>query len=156
MGKYDHIKLDKSRSYGIVYPPERGHFDQDGLPFDNHGDLLEEFLTDADRARLDKMIAHKEASAAAERARRDALVKAGIDPDEKPEVKKKEPVNVNVIGNVDIDLKAWARGEVNYPWFSVRQAAMKQYSRDVDNARTLVEFMIDEGLVSAEQAKRAS
>jgi hypothetical protein len=156
MGKYDGIKLDKSRPFGIVYPPEWGHYDQDGFPFDADGSLCEHLLDDAARARLDKMLAHKEASAAAERARRDALMKAGIDPDEKPAAKgKKEPVNVSVIGNVDIDLKGWAKGEVNYPWFSVRQAAMKQFSRDVDNARALVEFLIDEGVVNAAEVKRA-
>jgi hypothetical protein len=154
-GKYAMIRLDKSRPHGVVFPPENGaHYAQEGLHFDVKGNLVEAMLTHADKSRLDMTIAKREAEAAADKARQDALKKAGLTDDEIAVANTSRiAAQTGKAGDGDVDVKAWARGDINVPWFKVRKAIMDQFARDVDNQAAAIEFLIEDGVISADQAR---
>ena len=153
-GKYDAIRLDKSRAFGVVFPPENNaHYAQDGFHFDANGNLAEEWLKPADRAKLDSLIARRAADAAAEKARIESLKNAGLDDKEIAVITQSRTTSEKPTDADGVDLKGWARGEINIPWFKVRKAFMEKYSRDVDNQAAAIDFLIDEGVITAETAR---
>lgn len=157
--KYASIMLDRSRPFGVVFPPENNaHYAQDGLHFTAEGELAEEWLSPDDRARLDKMIARKAADAAGEKARREALEKAGFGADEisaiaQAAAKTRATPEKSGADN-GVDLKAWGEGKINIAFFKVKQAIIDKYARNVENMQDALDFLIDEHVISEASARR--
>lgn len=158
---YDLIRLDRSRHFAVVAPPENGaHFHQDDLYFDHSGRIATEWLSEKDKERIRRKIARAKAEQAADRARRDALKKAGLDPDQADEdalkgkatgSKAAPAVEPEKGDGSTVDLKAWARGELKVSWFKVRQAFVAQHSKEVENKEDALIFLADQGLIGADE-----
>lgn len=138
-------KLDKSRPYGSIHPPFLGSmFEQDGCYFSGAGEFL-----------------FRSGQEPAARVQEEAGAPAPVPPaplvDPKPVVApvvvtpaaKTEPVKEGV------DLAAWARGEANYPFFSVKKQAAGEYpDLDVSNTKTIVAGLVAAGVVAEADVKR--
>jgi hypothetical protein len=55
---------------------------------------------------------------------------------------------------VSVDLKAWAQGGAEYLFKDVRQAIRTQYNRGVTERRDAVEFLIEQKVLTAAEARR--
>lgn len=53
-----------------------------------------------------------------------------------------------------IDLAAWGRGQRNYLWTEVQREIRTKYSKQVTERRDAVDFLIEEGLITAESARK--
>lgn len=55
----------------------------------------------------------------------------------------------------EIDLAAWAKKEVNYPFFSVAKAAADQFpGSNPSNSQEVLELLVQNGVVTAEEVAR--
>lgn len=144
------LTLDRSKHHSIVTPPEKGaHFEQNGFYFDYKGDLAEEWLTDATRERLRKIINKKEADKIARAARQKFMQEQGLseadlaaDADDQADA---------AAGDDEVDIVAWAKGTKKYRFFSVVAAVSKRYNFEGTDRHSIIEFLIERGVVS-EQA----
>lgn len=149
----DSIKLDRDRDFAEVRPPGPCFFLQDGIYFDNDGNVVESELDDAGMARLDRLIKEREATEAADKARREKLIELGIDPDEsdlKPMANGSPVVTSETRG---IDLVSWAKGEQKHKWPHVQQAFRTQHSKIVTSKDDALDFLVEKGLVSKDDIK---
>lgn len=152
------IRLDRSRHFAIVTPPENGaHFHQDGLYFTHGGEVVEDMIDEAGVKAIKRRNAQAAAKAAAEDAYRKALEEQGMEPDaikgEIERVKNAGALTDAAAGAANsqaVDLIAWAKGHKQYPWFTVRKAFTDQHSRDVENKANALDFLADEGLIAPE------
>lgn len=158
--EFDLVRLDKNRDFDKVTPPEDGaHFHQDNLYFGHDGRLAQAWLKPADKERVRRKVARAKAEDAANKARREALKKAGIDPDAKDpdagqapsrSAKPSAPAELEK-DSATVDLLAWARGEAKVSWFKVRQAFVAQHAREVENKEDALIFLADQGLINADE-----
>lgn len=76
----------------------------------------------------------------------------GVEP-----VAKAKPEPAKPPAPAEIDLAAWAKGDVKYPFYSVVKHVKDAYpdASDVDNKRAaLVDFLVDKGVVADSEAVR--
>lgn len=136
------ISLDRNRPYGEVHGEntQGAFFDQDGFLFDYEGNLLENLLDDAGRARLHGMRAKEEARVRAKDAYEASLRAAGLDPTTQPamDAEDEPPPPAKV------DLHAWATGQAKYQFFAVKDAMKDQYGFSPTNRDAAIKFLIDE------------
>lgn len=148
--------LDRSKPFGIHTPPwDNAHFEQGGFHFDVAGNICKEKLDDAAIARLKRTTALAEAESAADKARRAALKKAGIDADD-PQLATKALdalAKQADAGSDEIDLVAWAKAQVAYPFTKVRGALAEKHSFMATDTRAAIAFMVDEKLIDADDVK---
>lgn len=57
-------------------------------------------------------------------------------------------------GNKGVDLAAWARGQKEYLFGDIRKAIKTQYGRNVQERDDAVEFLVEQGVVYAEHARK--
>lgn len=117
-------RFDKNRPYGTVSPPwHKAQLHQDGCFFSAQGDFLFREGEDPENAGETEVEASAPASPPAvpapQKAASSALDKADPKPPAPPEIAP--PANVEASG--DVDLAAWAKGEIKYPFFAVKKAA---------------------------------
>jgi hypothetical protein len=151
------IKLDKSKPFAVVVPPENGaHFHQDGFYFDHHGALATEMLDDAGKERLRKLENRKKADAAAAEARKKFMAQSGLtDAD-----LEGEDALTNVMqaataeSSGGVDLVAWAKGEKQYPFFAIRKAAKDQYAYLGDTRDAIITWMVDNKKILESDVRR--
>lgn len=138
-------RFDKTRSFGSIHPPVDGAmFEQDGCYFSGAGEFL-------------RRIGQEPAARVQEEAGAPAPV-----PPAPPEAPKVEaPVVVAPAAKTNdatkdgVDLAAWARGEANYPFFSVKKQAAGEYpDLDVSNTKTIVAGLVAAGVVAEADVKR--
>lgn len=150
--------LDRSKPFGIHTPPwGNAHFEQGGFHFTVNGDICKETLDDEAIGRLKRKSALAEAEAAADKARRAALKKAGIDPDD-PQIAAKA---IDALANAsaadpgagEIDLVAWAKAEKAYPFGKVRGALAEQHNFMATDTRAAIAFMVDNKLIDPDAVK---
>lgn len=125
-------RLDRTKAHGEIHPPFDGaYFDQNGFPYSQTGQLLVPMLSKEQRERLRRYIVQERATKAAKKAMEDTLRAQGFEEDDidrltnielktDPDKLSKKPA-----ARGDIDLRAWATGQMNYPFDHV-QAAMKE------------------------------
>jgi hypothetical protein len=142
-------KLDRTRSFGEVHGERRfdEQYDQDGFLFRADGTVVEEAMTDADRARLKSVVEQNEALDAARAAFMQKL------PDADPAIvaklitaeglKKPEPEDE------PIDLVAWARQEKRYNFAKVTKAFREKYNQSPVNAAQGLEILAEHGAIPA-------
>lgn len=150
MGAYS-IKLDRDRHFGttggdpINYNGRVAMFCQDGLYFDNDGELIEEMLTKEKRREIEEREAQNKALEQAKEAARESLIAAGLDPDsiDLMAVKRKEPISKE--DEAEIDLDAWAAGKLKRPWTIIRAAFKKQFNIAPSNADAAKKILAERG-----------
>jgi len=150
------VKLDKSKPFAVVVPPENGaHFHQDGFYFDHHGVLAQLMLDDEAKERLRKLENRKKADAAAAEARKKFLEQSGLTP---ADLEGEDALtNVMQAATVDaggIDLVAWARGQKQYPFFAVRKAVKEQYAYAGDTRDAILTWMVDNKKIAESDVNR--
>lgn len=57
-------------------------------------------------------------------------------------------------GSAGVDLAAWARGRKDYVFGEVRKAIDARYFRSLNERREAVEFLIDQGVITAAEARK--
>jgi hypothetical protein len=126
MTDFSTLRLDRSRAHGTVHGviQDGVHYHQDGLPFDAHGSLLIDRLTEEQLAL---------ATRKARRGKRAAPGDEAADPSKQAAERDADDAGVN--------LELWLRGEQKYLFDAVRTAVRARYSRDVASIGDAVEFL---------------
>lgn len=130
----DDPRLDRARPFGTIHPAYNGaQFEQDGCFFDGSGQYL------------------FRAGEAAQKP--NAGQAAGAQAPASPMSETKEGEEAN--DDPQDQLKAWARGEVNIPFFNVKKlAASVAPGIDMKNAKAVLAGLIKAGVIAPEDAKR--
>ena len=152
------VTLDKRRHFGSVHPPENDcHFHQDGFYFNAAGELVEAVLDAAQREKLRRLTAQREADVAAEKARLAVYKKAGVEMEPEQPRNAPEPQDSGEPGGIvgNVDLIGWAKGLKQYAFFTVRNAAQAEYAFVARDAAALLEWMVANGKIAEDQAKTA-
>lgn len=168
--------LDQARPFGKVSPPldldgceMAAHYEQDGVLFDAHGKPCRPEDQKAKAPPAAAVVAAKvlepvvsapvvvepEAAAADDspRKKRAAARAAANAKAPSPEPIPAEPPPSN--GIVDgIDLAAWGRGQKEYLFAEVRKAVKKGYGAQIPERRDVVDFLIEQRVISAAQARK--
>ncbi len=164
--------LDHMRPFGKVSPPldidgceMAAHYEQDGILFDAHGAPCR-----PEDAKAEKVPAKKEAAPApVEPVVAPVVAEAAVDtsPRQKraaaraaanakapaPEAIPAPPPPTN--GVVDgVDLAAWGRGQREYLFNEVRKAIKKGYGAQFTERREAVDFLIEQRVIVAAQARK--
>lgn len=79
-----------------------------------------------------------------------ATQEQSTDDDDAPEVPPSMPAVTTVNG---IDLAAWGRGKIDRLFAEVQKAIRIQYSKQVTERRDAVEFLIEQGAITAAEAR---
>jgi hypothetical protein len=148
-------KLDKSKDYGDVFPPENGaHYMQGSFYYDQHGDIVTHsaLFDEAAALKLKRLESLEKANEAAAEARRKALEADGLSAEE-IDAAQEESDKDEGEGEKKLDLKAWLRGEkMIFP--HVQKAIQDQHGYNAINKKQAVEFLVGElGLVDPAQVR---
>lgn len=164
--------LDQARPFGRVSPPLEvegcelpAHYEQDGMLFDAHGHpcrkedakkpapavvakveaepVVEPVVVDAVEPPVEASPRKKRAAARA--------AANGKAPSPEPIPAAPPPANGVVNG---IDLAAWGRGQQEYLFAEVRKAVKKGYGAALDERRAVVDFLIEQRVITAAQARK--
>jgi hypothetical protein len=138
------VTLDRSKPHGKVHGliEDGVHYHQDGLPFDAHGVLVGRGLTEAQRAKAERL-AKRAARLAPREDTSDGA--GGAAPDDDGDTAEAG----------DVNLEAWLKGDAKYLFDAVRGAIRTRYSRDVKSIGDAVEFLVlEESLVSVEKVSK--
>lgn len=138
--------LDRTRDFGTVSGDNIEHagafFEQDGFLFDVHGKIIEQYVTEAQRAELAARLRKEAALAKARQAFVDDLGMSAED----------AAVAVS-LSNLDkrddgaIDLAAWARGEKRYPVDKVYRLIRESYDQSPTNRGQALEILAEHGVI---------
>lgn len=139
------LRMDRSKPFATVHGErlpgdlhQNTHFFQDSMPFDAAGLLIYDAIEDpkikaiADR-KLKKMPAAKPA------AEGDGDGADDDDPDNGTGGDTKPPASTSPD---DVNLEAWLRGEMSYPWFSITKAVRERHSQNISKQADMVEFLV--------------
>lgn len=111
------VIFDRSKPFGHIFGDFQGSraaFEQGGYYFDAAGELVEDLLTAAQREEI-------------------AKAKKPINP--------KAPKAVDGVDVDDLNLTAWVKGEIDYPFPAVREAAKRRYSVLFNGPADLAEYL---------------
>lgn len=73
----------------------------------------------------------------------------------RPAAVPKQPAGpVTIKGGVTVDLAAWGRGQKDYLWSEVQKAIRQQYHKQVTERRDALDFLIEEGVITADSARK--
>jgi hypothetical protein len=148
MGKYS-ITLDRDLPFGTVggepvkYGDKIPVFCQNRMYFTADGNVVEEMLTKAQRDELDAAEVKLQALETAKEEARSVLERAGFNLDEVDltVIARKNVAASSAAVEKEIDLQAWARGEIRPPWTKVRDAFKKQHNFAPQDKQTAVDFL---------------
>lgn len=128
------LMLDRSRAFASVHGEGVFHaFEQDGLPFDNQGELIKRLVTEPDK----KAVVEK-------KLKRLAKLAAGA-PVEEPKEPKDEAEEDDVVDlGKDINFEAWLKDEVKYEQHLLFKEAKRRFSKVFSNYAQLAEFLVYE------------
>jgi hypothetical protein len=149
-------KLDKSKDYGDVFPPENGaHYMQGSFYYDQHGDIVTHpaLFDEAAAVKLKRLESLEKANEAAADARRKALEADGLSAAEIDAAQDESDKDADKGADKKLDLRAWLRGEkMIFP--HVQKAIQDQHGYNAINKRQAVEFLVGElGLVDPSDVK---
>lgn len=162
--------LDQARPFGKVSPPleidgcEPAHYEQDGTLFDAHGHpCRKEDAVEAAPAVVAKVeaapvvetvvIAPVEPPVESSPRQKRAAARAANAKAPSPEPIPAAPPPANGVVN-GIDLAAWGRGQQEYLFAEVRKAVKKGYGAALDERRAVVDFLIEQRVIPAAQARK--
>lgn len=145
-------RIDRSRGdAGQISPPMKhqkvpncvAHYTQDGFMFDQHGKLLEAFLTTEQKKKLDvhgdKPKAPNPNAAAdkeGEKESNPSVPKTRLEQRREHEMQKAD--------NGDVNLAAWLTGDEKYPEYRVKNTVRARYSVVFGNVADLARFLVME------------
>lgn len=164
--------LDQARPFGKVSPPldldgceMPAHYEQDGVLFDAHGHPCRK---EDEKKPAPAVVAKVEAAPVVEtvviapveppveaspRQKRAAARAAANTKAPSPEPIPAAPPPSN--GVVDgVDLAAWGRGQQEYLFAEVRKAVKKGYGVQLAERRGVVDFLIEQRVITAAQARK--
>lgn len=136
-------RFDKSRPYGQISPPFKGAmFEQDGCYFSGSY----EYMFGGPEA--------PKAAPAVKEPRPAAKAKPAA-PTPPGEPARSSEAARPVAKPSGVDLAAWAKGEANYPFFSIKKAVQAERPEIIlTNTRTIVDGLVAAGVVKAGEVKR--
>lgn len=152
------IKLNKSRDFGVCFPPENNvHFHQDGFYFDAKGNLCLHMLDEEATKRLRRLAVIRAADVAAEEAREKRLQELGASPEDIA-ASKAESAQPAVGNGVDaensVDLVGWAKGEKKYSFLKIPVAFRDQYSvATINTKEDAINWLVENGKIAEDQVK---
>ena len=146
------LRLDRTRKHSSVHGEvEYGlAYKQDGLPFDNQGELIKELVTTPEQKalvekklrRLAKVAMPKEAPPA-ELPKEPAAITTDDDDDDKG-------------SDDDVNFDAWARGMERVEWNTLQRVARKRFNKVFKSKDDIVEFLVfDEKVLALEDVAPA-
>lgn len=149
------ITLDRTRPLGEVFPPMKVREDddsspivffcQDGFHFDNDGNLIEELLTNPQRAAIERKAKQAEAQRKAAAAYEEAMGEPAPPEIVKPPKAQSAPKDGVADGKTDkVDLVAWAKGTKNFPWFAVTKAFKDEFGVVITGKGQAIEYLVHE------------
>ena len=169
--------LDQARPFGKVSPPldldgceMPAHYEQDGVLFDAHGHpcrkedekkpapavvavAAEKMVGNAPTVTEPVVIAPVEPPVEASPRQKRAAARAANAKAPSPEPIPAAPPPSN--GVVDgVDLAAWGRGQQEYLFAEVRKAVKKGYGAQLAERRGVVDFLIEQRVITAAQARK--
>jgi len=100
---------------------------------------------------LQNAIAEYQARMEARRTR--AANPAPQQPVQRPAQQPSAPA-VQQAGSTGVDLAAWARGQREYLFGDIRKAFREQYHKVVTERRDALDFLIEQGVITAEEARQ--
>lgn len=144
MAPVQNLRMDRSRDHATVHgerpaddPHVNVHFMQDGMPFDARGYLIYDLITEEKiKAIADRKL--KKLKASPSTADEDTGAPDDKTPDDKPADDEPSPS----ADTADVNLEAWLRGEVSYPWFMVKKAVRDAHSTNIAKTADMVEFLV--------------
>jgi hypothetical protein len=150
-------RLNQGRSFGTIHPPmpNGARFEQDGMLFDIDGELVDGQAQTSGAGKT----APKSAKPPKPQTKKTASPQATLEDAEDGEEDNGENDGDNEAHDDPdaVDLKAWARGKKNYPFFAVKRAFKDGHpSADVSKAtaKSIVKALIDEGVVEEAEVER--
>lgn len=167
------LKMDKSRPFATVHGDREANdthvrvsFFQDGLPFDAAGNLVlsvienDQKLLDLARRKSSKFKSNaqpqEETSVVSAPPPPQLLADESYDDVDSEGAEAQDPDDVSQ-GDIDaINLTEWAKGNIKYSWFKVRDAFRQRYSINVSSANDAIDFLLSEGVVSEGDLRRGS
>jgi len=138
------LRMDRSRAFSTIHgerPPgdrhQYAHFQQDGIHFDAHGLHIDELIDDEKTRALVERRLKRQAKLA---PKEDAADAGDGDDDEL------DPAPASGAGSdpSDVNLEAWLRGEVKYPWFSITKLVRERYSQNITKLVDMIEFLVED------------
>lgn len=151
---FSKIRLDKSKDFGVVFPPLNGaHFQQGDLHFDHAGNLVtdEFFFGPEVRERVTKKLRVKALEDETAEYMRKRAQELGLEyTDERAETLGDDEDDVASA----FDIVGWMKGDVKARFDEVREASFKQYGYKPASALALSVFMVDEGKIQQADIKR--
>jgi hypothetical protein len=143
------IKLDRSRTHATVHGEGMTHaFEQDGLPFDHHGNLVMELVQPHQQALVEKKL--KRLAKLSGEAPKDA--DSPPTPPEPDDQGGDDDGDDDADATSEMNFEAWLKDEQKYPQHEVFKEARKRYSKIFTNYRDLAEFLVfEENVVGPDQ-----
>ncbi|WP_213287591.1 hypothetical protein [Bradyrhizobium sp. sGM-13] len=130
------VKLDRSRAYATVHGEGITHFfEQDGLPFDHQGNLVDKLVSKDKRPLVEKKL--KRLAKLAGNAPAEEPVEAGSDT-------TTDDDDDDANAGSEINFEGWLKDKVRYEQHAIFKEAKKRYSKVFSNYRDLAEFLVFE------------
>lgn len=118
------IKLDRSRDFATVHGEGMTHaFEQDGLPFDHHGSLVEALVPPDKQAMVEKKL-----------RRLAKKVDKGTDQPTSSDGDEAQ--------GSDINFELWLKDEARYQPHELYNEARRRFSKNFSNLTDLAEFLV--------------
>lgn len=143
------LRMDRSKPFSTVHgerlpgdPHQNTHFFQDSMPFDASGHLIYDAIEDpkikaiADR-KLKKLPSAKPGNPGSADGDGDGDDDDGPDNDAGGDTKPPAPTSPD-----DVNLEAWLRGEMTYPWFAITKAVRSRHNANISKQADMVDFLI--------------
>jgi hypothetical protein len=127
------LKLDRSRYHATVHGENATHaFEQDGLPFNHQGELVEKLVSKEKRPLVEKKLKR--------------LAKLASGTPVEPEVVEKTEDDDDDEGDAssEMNFEQWLKDQVRYEQHAVFKEAKKRYNKVFSNYRDLAEFLVFE------------
>lgn len=151
------IRMDRSKYFSTIHgertPSDeyrQAHFAQDGLYFNAAGHLILELVPEDKKAAVEARLRKINKDAPAQAAPAVAQKTSEIADDDDAGDDDEDVVSDDGPSE-EVNLEAWLRGEQQVQWFKVAAAIRDRYKKQVNNSADAVVFLVEEGVVPADQ-----
>lgn len=160
------IRMDRSKYFSTIHGERQpgdehrhAHFAQDGLFFDASGHLILELVPEDKKAAVEARLRKMNKTTGEKRAVPSVPADAADqtddsdpdDDDEDDEAGAGDDASDPSSNSDDVNLESWLRGEQQVQWFKVAAAIRDRFKKQVANAADAVVFLVEQGVVPADQ-----